>query len=417
MPEQIIKKWMRIAFINLFIVALLGVTMRYKIAYSLPFIDQKKFLNAHSHFAFVGWITQALMVLLVVYLVKQGGILFLKKYKWLLIANLISAYGMLFSFPFEGYGLYSIIFSTLAIFVSYVFAIMFWRDLNRLPEKNISHSWFKAAVLFNAISSIGAFTLAGMMATKTVHQNWYLQALYFFLHFQYNGWFFFACMGLLTDKLCRFGISPKSLKTIFWIFAITCVPAYILSVLWVKIPVWVYVIVVIAAIAQVAGWLLMLRIFYKATDFIKSFSVTVKWLFMVSALAVSLKLLLQLGSTIPVLSHLAYGFRPIVIAYLHLVLLGVITLFIMGYIVADNYVVLNKKMYAGIFIFTAGIILNEMILTIQGIADLYYIAIPFINEMLLAISIIMLLGIFLFNISQRKDSRELFHSSVHPIIR
>jgi hypothetical protein len=402
MPEAGIQKWMRIAFISLFIVALLGVTMRYKIAYSLPFIDQKKFLHAHSHFAFVGWVTQALMILLVAYLVKQGGNPFLKKYKWILVANLVTAYGMLFSFPFEGYGLYSIIFSTLAIFVSYVFAIMYWRDLNRLPEKNISHSWFKAAVLFNAISSIGAFTLAGMMATKTIHQNWYLQAVYFFLHFQYNGWFFFACMGLLADKLLRFGVPSKNLKTIFWIFAIACIPAYILSVLWVKIPTWSYIIVVAAAIVQVAGWWLMLQNIYKAPAFIKSFSVTVKWLFLIAAFALTIKLLLQLGSTIPVLSHLAYGFRPIVIAYLHLVLLGVITLFIIGYVIADNYVVLNKKMYPGIFIFTAGVILNELVLTIQGIADLYYIAIPYTNEMLLAVAIIMLLGIFLFTLSQRK---------------
>src|SRR6476469_4420968 len=205
----VIKKWIRIALINLSIVALLGVTMRYKIAYSFPFIDQKKFLHAHSHFAFSGWITMALMILLVAYLAKQQGNVILLRYKWVLVANLVTAYGMLFSFPFQGYGLYSITFSTLSIFVSYIFALMYWKDLNRLPEKNICHLWFKAAVLFNAISSLGAFTLAGMMATKTIHQNWYLQAVYFFLHFQYNGWFFFACMGLFIDKLWEYGCRSK----------------------------------------------------------------------------------------------------------------------------------------------------------------------------------------------------------------
>ena len=44
------QKWLRIAFLNLLIVALLGGLMRYKIAYSLPFIDQRNFMNAHSHF-------------------------------------------------------------------------------------------------------------------------------------------------------------------------------------------------------------------------------------------------------------------------------------------------------------------------------------------------------------------------------
>ena len=47
--------------VNLAIVALLGVIMRYKILYPLPFVDQKKFLHAHSHFAFSGWVTLALI--------------------------------------------------------------------------------------------------------------------------------------------------------------------------------------------------------------------------------------------------------------------------------------------------------------------------------------------------------------------
>ena len=401
-----IKRWVFICFFNLLIVALLGVIMRYKIAYSLPFIDQKKILHAHSHFAFAGWITMVLMVLLVAYLVKQQGDIILKKYKWILTANLITAYGMLFTFPFQGYGLYSIIFSTLSIFVSYVFAVMYWRDLNRLSEKKISHLWFKAAVVFNAISSIGAFSLAAMMATKSIHQNWYLQAVYFFLHFQYNGWFFFACMGLFADMLCRFGVEHKKLKIIFWLFAAACIPAYILSVLWVNISVGAYIIVVLSAFAQVTGWLIMIKIIYKARGLIKTFSVTVKWLFLLSALALSVKLLLQLGSTIPFLSHLAFGFRPIVIAYLHLVLLGVITLFILAYVIYENCVILNKKMYAGIFIFTTGVFLNELVLMIQGASALNYVNVAYINEILLVVAVIMVSGMYLLTISQRRIMKE-----------
>lgn len=405
--STVIKKWVRIALINLSIVALLGVTMRYKIAYSFPFIDQKKFLHAHSHFAFSGWITMALMILLVAYLAKRQGNVILLRYKWVLVANLVTAYGMLFSFPFQGYGLYSITFSTLSIFVSYIFAVMYWKDLNRLPEKNICHLWFKAAVLFNAISSIGAFTLAGMMATKTIHQNWYLQAVYFFLHFQYNGWFFFACMGLFVDKLLESGGRSKYLNIIFWLFAAACIPAYILSVLWVKIPTVAYVLVVISAFVQVIAWIIMIKVIYKAPQLVANFSLPVKRLFLLSAMALSIKLLLQLGSTIPFLSQLAYGFRPIVIAYLHLVLLGVITLFLIGYIIAGNYILHGRNTTAGIFIFTIGIILNEVVLMIQGISNLNYTYIPNTNEALLLIGIIMFVGILLLNISQGKKYKKI----------
>ena len=226
-----LHRWIRISLFNLLLVATLGVILRYKIAFALPFINQKHLLHGHSHFAFAGWATQALMVLLVAYLAARTNMNTLKKYQWILFANLITAYGMLIVFPIEGYGLLSIIFSTLSVFVSYVFAIMYWRDLNKLKTRDISHLWFKAALLFNAVSSLGAFALAGMMITKIIHQNWYLAAEYFYLHFQYNGWFFFACMGLFTGKITRSLIPQIALKKIFWLFAAAFIPAYFLSVL------------------------------------------------------------------------------------------------------------------------------------------------------------------------------------------
>ena len=59
-------------------------------------------------------------------------------------------------------------------------------------------------------------------------------------------------------------------------------------------------------------------------------------------------------------------------------------------------------MYAGVFIFTAGILLNELVLMIQGVSDLYYVNVSYSSEMLLVIAIIMFSGITLVNISQRK---------------
>src|SRR5436190_15288630 len=144
------QRHLKIALFNLLLVSAIGVILRYKIAFSLPFIDQKHLLHGHSHFAFSGWITHALMVLLLAYLGSQKGEAVYKKYRWILNANLVTAYGMLISFPIQGYGLYSIIFSTLSIFVSYAFAIVYWKDLNSLQEKKVGHWWMKASLLFNA---------------------------------------------------------------------------------------------------------------------------------------------------------------------------------------------------------------------------------------------------------------------------
>jgi hypothetical protein len=83
------------------------------------------------------------MAFIVKYLDDRNAGLQMKKYNWLLSANLITAYGMLLSFPFQGYGPISITFSTLSIFVGYAFSIAVRKDLNHLPFKSISHHKFR----------------------------------------------------------------------------------------------------------------------------------------------------------------------------------------------------------------------------------------------------------------------------------
>lgn len=398
------QKWMRIALINLLIVALLGVIMRYKIAYSLPFVEQKNFLHAHSHFAFAGWITQAIMTLMIAHLAKHSTEDIFKKYKWLLSGNLIIAYVMLVSFIFQGYGTVSIIASTCSIIISYIFAIIFWKDLNKIKIKSVSNYWFKAALTFNVISSFGAFYLSNMMVNNTFSPNWYLASTYYFLHFQYNGWFFFACMGLVSVRLTTVGIPYSFQKKIFYLFAFACVPAYFLSALWLPIPLWVYIIVVLAALAQLFAWIILLKqIIIKKLVFFEGISTQTRWILILSGAALSIKLLLQAGSTIPFLSKLAFGFRPVVIGYLHLVLLGVITLFIIGYSKMNSFIFPKPLGNSGIIIFIIGIILNEFFLMIQGVSYMNYISVPFINLLLLVAALIMFVGTLLLNTGLRKN--------------
>jgi hypothetical protein len=393
-----LRRWLKVSFFNLLIVSLLGILLRYKIAFSFPFLNQKFLLHGHSHFAFAGWITQALMVLMVQYLAgHQDGNTF-KKYRFLLYANLMTSYGMLIFFPLQGYASGSIIFSTLSIFVSYAFAFRFWKDLNHLGLKTVSHSWFKASLIFSVISSLGAFSLAFMMVNKVMHEKWYLGAVYFFLHFQYNGWFFFAGMGLLVSVMEKMAGVAKTLRNTFWLFYLACFPAYFLSALWMDIPMFIYWLVIIAAVAQVAGWGLFVRLLLKHKE---------KWhtllpphgrhLLLLSAIALTIKFLLQLVSTHPALSQLAFGFRPIVIGYLHLVLLGVITIFILGYTISLKLLTPGRYFQPGVWIFISGIIINEFLLMLQGITGLSYILIPNMNEMLFVTAVIMFSGLLLVN--------------------
>ncbi len=395
------KKWFRISLLNLTIVAFIGVLLRYKIAFSLPFLDQKFLLHGHSHFAFAGWITQALMTLMVFYLQESGQSQAFQKYKRLLLLNLFTAYGMVLSFPVQGYGFFSIMFSTLSIFVSYGFAAVFLKDLKANKESKISKLWFKGALLFSVLSSIGPFSLSYMMATHNLHEKWYLASIYFFLHFQYNGWFFFACMGLLIHKLEKHGINLEIQKKIFYSFFWSCIPAYFLSVLWIPMHIVVYVVVILSALIQLYGWILLIKELVKIKSaFVNGISKIARVLLLFSGVALSIKLLLQIGSTHPHLSQIAFGFRPIVIGYLHLVLLGMITLFILAYSISKNIITVTKAAKAGLTIFVSGVIINEMVLMIQGVKAMQNDSLNFVHYYLFGIALVLFSGIATLVISQ-----------------
>jgi hypothetical protein len=397
------KKWLLIAFFNLFIVASIGFILRYKIAFSLPFIDQKHLLHGHSHFAFSGWVTHVLFVLLVGVLSKSKGNQVYQEYRFLINANLVSAYGMLLSFPIQGYGPISIGFSTLSIVLSYGFSLKYWKDLDANSPELASSLAIKFSLVANFISSLGTFALAFMMLTKNLHQNWYLASVYFFLHFQYNGWFFFAILGLLFSKLEILKGMEMPLKKIVQLFGIAFIPAYFLSALWLPIPIWAYAIVVLAALIQVWALVLLIKLIIKSKDEFKNlFSRESIWLFQLAGLAFSIKIILQLGSTIPSLSKLAFGFRPIVIGYLHLVLLGFITIFLIAYCLSQHFIVNNKQLFIGIRIFVIGILVNELLLMIQGIAALNYWGIPQIDIGLLFAAFLLFTGIGYTNLSLKK---------------
>jgi hypothetical protein len=393
MKKLSINNWIKIALFNLLIVAFLGVLMRYKIAFELPFLAQKNIQHAHSHFAFAGWVTQLLMVLMVRYLANYTTESKISKYNVLFWINCIGAYVMLISFIIQGYGFISILFSTISIFVFIWFAIWFNKDSKKIPSESLSKKWFLISLFFGVFSSIGTFVLAYMMATKNVPQDLYLSSIYFYLHFQYNGWFWFACTGLFVSYLQPNLTNARDNETVFQLFAWSCLPAYLLSVLWLKLPVWVYALAAISAVVQVIAWFKLVKLSLSIFKINPRISAFLKILLKGIAFCVTVKLLLQLGSVFPVVSKLAFGFRPIVIAYLHLVLLAIISGFLLTYLYTNELVRRTSKTIFFLVIFIVGVFLNELLLALQGIFSFEYMLIPYANEMLFITALILLTGI------------------------
>lgn len=395
--------WLKFSVFNFAVVAFLGVMMRYKIAFALPFVDQKHVQEAHSHFAFYGWITQIIYVLIIIYLKKYFQEIQLKKYTALLVINAVAAYAMIPSFIYNGYYWLSIAASTLALLVTFVFFFFLINDTKAI--RDLPKPWFLAAFFFAMISSVGVFGLSYMMMSGNMTQNLYLAATYYYLHFQYNGFFLFACIGLLINSLNNIGaeLSERNNKMTFWLMFFGCLIGYGLSVLWLKLPVWIFIVIVLATLAQTLGAVKIYQMVKNNWKYlILNFSPLQRFVLIYVGFAFFVKILLQLGSNIPEVSQFAFGFRNIVIAYLHLILLMCISVFLMNQILATNVFNINKNITRGLKLLLLGIFLNEAVLGLIGIFSIKYIAIPFSPEILLGVSVLMLAALLIIYFNLKK---------------
>ena len=390
------KQWVQVALINFCVVASAGLTMRYKIKFSLPFVNQQNLMHGHSNFAFVGWLAIALMTLMVRYLVRNNVQTNYRKYNLLLGIDVVICYAMFISFIVQGYAFWSITFACLTVFISYFFIFFYWRDLKKVHDAGFSRNWIKAALLLWAFSSLGAIFLAYLMANRIAIQELYFGALYFFMHFQYNGWFLFVCFGVFFSYMHRLGLFRFALlsKRLFIIMIITVIPTYFLSVLWLKLPPVLEWIANVSAFVQ----LLVLVYFFRIISVFKNskdikFNTVTRWIWALSSIAFILKIILQVLSTMPFLSHFAFGYRPVVIGYLHLSFVGIISLFILGYINEFIHRFRGKVSGIGFIFFVTGFIVQEVILMLQGLEAMNVEPIKSANIILFFCAVAMVTGL------------------------
>jgi hypothetical protein len=369
-----IKKWTYWSLVNLLIVAVLGVTLRYKGAFSLPVLDYKYLLHAHSHFAFSGWVTTILFTCFV-YLIP-----FRKTYVYQFWLNQVASFGMLISFAIQGYGPVSIAFSALSVVFSYWFAFSYLKDIRSLSFPPLVKSCLQLAIAFLVISSAGPFMLAMGKGNMVLYNN----AIYFYLHFQYNGWFTFGVMALFFWAAPRFHIylAPNFSKVFVILMGIACVPAYCMSTLWAHPPGWVYMIAGAAGMIQLAALVFLIL----AVPVIKHLHV----LWVLASAAFIIKIVLQVLTLITPLGRFAYGFRPVVIGYLHLVVLGFVSFLIVGFLILNKLMKVDK---VGLGIFITGVIANEVILMVQCVMAYFFgSGTPTVPYWLLGAGVVMMTG-------------------------
>lgn len=325
----------------------------------------KYLVHTHSHIALLGWVYIALTALIFHLCIKKDV---QKKYSILFWCTQITIVGMLISFPITGYALFSIIFSTLFLICSYWFYIFFKKN-NTCKKANYSYKFINTSLLFMVFSSIGPWALGIIMNTLGNTSHWYKNAIYFYLHFQYNGWFIFCLLGIFFFFLekKRINIDKKTISSFYRYLIISCLLTLFLSFLWMNPPKYILVLSTLGVIYQLIALLkfhqILITIKSKTSQNLTPF--LYQLLRFVYVLFI-IKIILQFLSDIPYFSILISQIIDFVIGYLHLIFLGLVSLSLFVFL---NYFKLLKLSEFWVKIYLLGFIMSEVLICYKGFSN------------------------------------------------
>ena len=352
--------WAKWAILFLVIAMLIGVYLRMTSFYNPISFNYRYLVHTHSHLVLLGWAFNAVATL--IYFQYQDS-LNPKKCKTLFILFQIALVGMMVSFPFQGYALFSILFSSMHILVSYFFVAHFLRATK--SNINLSHKFIKLGFIFYLISTLGPLTLGPIVVMGHSHTAAYDLSIYFYLHFFYNGFFVFAILGIFLSSLGE--IAEKAIvHKAFKYLGYAVIPTYVLSVFCYYTFDWLYVVGVLAAVLQLFGFYYLWSFLRVNKSLIRDIYEGRKIRFLyVGLVALGLKIALQLFSALPVSTSIICNTYPFVVAYLHLVFIGFITFSLLGLLFQFRLISTNaKNLHWGFIVLSVGFVFSELVIVL-----------------------------------------------------
>ncbi|MEX0995581.1 MAG: hypothetical protein WDZ45_00870 [Flavobacteriaceae bacterium] len=361
-----LQSHIRLALFYFLIVALLGSVLRLFVLVDVP-AKYRFLVHTHSHIALLGWVYLALTTLIYkLYLEKENIGTLYNRIFWF---TQITIVGMLLTFPFQGYALFSIVFSTLFLIASYFFTWMVFTKASVETKKLFSYKLVKSSLVFMVFSSLGPWALGAIMNTLGSTSIWYKLAIYFYLHFQYNGWFVLALLGVLFYFLEYYGffVKAKNQNRWLWLLNTSVLLTFFLSVLWTSPPFYMYLLAGLGALLQAVLFVvLFLWIVPVWKDFASKLASGIGVLLLWAGVLLALKIDMQLLSAIPYVAKLTYHTLDFVIGYMHLVFLGVVTIALFAFLKQTSLLKIPKFAFT---LYLIAFIVTELLLFYKGTAN------------------------------------------------
>lgn len=398
-----LKSWIVCCFFNFLIASLIGLLMRYVYLFPLD-INYGFLLHAHSHVAMLGWAYLMIYVLIVRFFFpsekREKSV-----YNNLFWLTEFSVIGMMITFPVQGYALFSIIFSTLHIVLSYIFCRLVWKDI--VKEKTPATMLLRTSVLFMVFSTFGVWCLGPAVSMLGKQSGFYQIAIQFFLHFQFNGWFLFAVLALLLKQFDD-KIEKKIFQKFFILLVIATFLTFAFPVSWFVKCYFLSWINTFGVMLQLIAFVFFYKMLKPQVDSFKAnLDTTTKIVYGLALCSLFLKIGIQLLVLIPNLAEVSHQIRNFIIGFIHLTTLGIITGFLLGVLLQNK--LLSHQSYllrTGIKSFIFGYIMTEVFLFLQG-GFLYFVNEPLLGyyEGVFGTSLFIVIGLILITVSVIKEKR------------
>jgi hypothetical protein len=358
------RNWFLIALADLFAAAVIGLLLRIMFLVELPFVRFRPWLHGHSHAALLGW----LFIGVVVALLHDGGRGKVgPRLRPLLIGLQAMVVLMLVSFPLQGYGAVSIAASSIHLLLAFVLLSILWRISRQWPAAGSGPLTRWAIGLF-VLSTFGVFAIGPIIATGNQGKEIYYWAVQFFLHFQFNGWFWFAAMALGARWAERQGLDLCVDRLTMALWVLSAVLTYALAIAWSEPHPAVFATVSLAVVLQVwAAWRTfgILRRSHEVAS--ERLPVLAKVFIGIALVSMALKVLVQASVALPSVAIMALTIRHFVMGFIHLNTLGTMTSLLLAYAITNEWLDLRRiAVRWGLGALIGGIILSEVLLFMQG---------------------------------------------------
>lgn len=361
------SNWYKAPVFFLVCIASIGTLLR-----ALPFTDlslnYSNLVHAHSHVAFQGWV-YGILLLLVPYLFLTEKAIRKGRYQLQFFITLPLIVCILVSFWIQGYALYSILFSTLFQLMNYWFIFQFFKDTKGDTKGNWPLKFVRIGFWLGFLSTFAPLMVGILSAKDMADTELYESAIYFFLHFQYNGWFLLSLIGLGLRFLIKNGlkIETNTLRRSFYGLVFASVLGYFHSLLGMSFANYLRIPSLLALIAQAIGVYYLFKSFsYSQVKSLLQSNKLALTLLYVSCWALILKVLLQLISMFPGLEQWAFSNRQLIMAYMHLVLIGLISMGLLGLLKSLSWISDHVVVRWGLMLFILGFIISELFLVSSG---------------------------------------------------